>query len=254
MNAITLCMSNPVSEFRADEMNNWYTSEHVLSCMQMEGSIAVQRFKRSKFQPKNAYLDYSVITVYELFDLDAWTSTCNVWGLDSHKMPMSTSFDIEKFIEDYWTPDVMVDDFADFADFEGDKSILLVKLGVIGNKSPEQIFTKELLRKFRKIEGFKTLHLLKTAGYNMSSMDADPSYTHMLVGQLNSSYFGKVSWDTFIDENPDLSNLFKMRAVIYEPVMARKKASEILNDPVSQALYTITRQLLRNQLDWGDEG
>jgi len=88
----------------------------------------------------------------------------------------------------------------------------------------------------------------------MSSMDADPSYTHMLVGQLNSSYFGKVSWDTFMDENPDLSNLFKMRAVIYEPVMARKKASEILNDPVSQALYTITRQLLRNQLDWGDEG
>ena len=86
MNAITLCMSNPISEFRADEMNNWYTAEHVLTCMLMDGSIAVQRFKQSRFQLKDAYLDFSVIALYELFDLEAWTTMCYSWGRDPHKM------------------------------------------------------------------------------------------------------------------------------------------------------------------------
>ena len=252
MNAITLCMSNPISEFRADEMNNWYTTEHVLTCMLMDGSIAVQRFKQSKFQPKDAYLDFSVIAVYELFDLEAWTTMCYAWGRDPHKMTVSSSFG--NFCENFWKPGVMVDDFADFADYEGDKSVLIVKLEPKGDKKPDEFFTKEVLKKFRKFEGFKTAHLLETAGTNPSPSNTADSSTHMLVGQLSSSYFTKVSWDNFVDENPELKELFNMQAVIYDPIMPRTKACDVLSDPISQSLFTITRQLMRHQLPWGDKG
>jgi hypothetical protein len=252
MNAITLCMSNPISDFRADEMNNWYTAEHVLTCMLMDGSIAVQRFKQSKFQPKDAYLDFSVIALYEIFDLDAWTSMCYNWGRDPHKMPVSSAFG--NFCENFWKPGVMVDDFADFADYEGDKSVLLVKFEQIGDLKPDAFFSKEVLKRFRTFEGFKTAHLLETAGTNPSTSNIIDSSTHMLVGQLSNSYFAKVSWDTFVHDNPKLNKLFNIRAVIYDPVMPRTKACDVLKDPVSQSLFTITRQLMRLQLPWGDHG
>jgi len=241
-------MSNPIVDDRIDEMNNWYTWEHVHTCMKLDGAVAVQRFKLSKFQPKDAYLDYKVISVYELFDLKAWSTMCMEWGVDQNKMPLSSSFG--NFIENFWKPGVMIDDFADFADYEGDKSMLIVKLVSKGDKKPDAFFTKEILTQFRKFEGFKTAHLLETAGQNDSPLNDEDDSTHMLVGQLSNSYFAKVSWDAFVDEHPELKKLFEMRAVIYEPLMPRLKACDAIKDPISQAIFSITRQLIRLQIPW----
>ena len=119
---------------------------------------------------------------------------------------------------------------------------------------PDAFFTKDVLREFRKYEGFKTAHLLETAGINPSPSNLKDASTHMLVGHLSNSYFVKVSWDTFVDEHPELKTLFNVRAVIYDPVMPRTKACDVLKDPISQSLFTITRQLMRLQLPWGDQG
>ena len=129
-----------------------------------------------------------------------------------------------------------------------------MKLEQRGDVKTDAFFTKEVLKKFRTYEGFKTAHLLETAGTNPSPSNLKDASTHMLVGQLSNSYFAKVSWDTFVDENPELKTLFNVRAVIYDPVMPRTKACDVLKDPISQSLFTITRQLMRLQLPWGDQG
>ena len=55
METLMVIMVEPI-EGRVAEMNNWYTWVHIRDVMGLPGSISVQRFERSRIQPKHCLL------------------------------------------------------------------------------------------------------------------------------------------------------------------------------------------------------
>jgi hypothetical protein len=234
---VTFC--NAAAPDREEEMNNWYTWVHIRDVMFMGGSMAVQRFELADAQPKNPDIRRKYLTLYEVVDKELCTKMHMEWT-KARKLDVSSSFDLTTFAEAYWDPVCGTAPFSAYADYSGDKSVLIVRMD--GDKV-EKILTKALLTELAAKPGVKSVNLLHYGKDQMPTSAAKTeTVSNMLVAQLDSSHLAAQSWDDFAKEKK-LAAL-QPQPIIYRPIIDRFVAGEAIKSPEWRAISYLSHAIL----------
>ncbi len=158
MENLMMVYGKPATDERYEELNLWYTWEHIGDELMNRACLVVQRFELSRYQPRNADTNFPVLCLYEVVDRDY----CIRWHLKdarTWRMKISTALSRE-FYETFWNPVCKTSDWAEYADYRGEKAVLTIKLKAKpGKMEPKDYFTKEKLKELRCLPGFQALHL-----------------------------------------------------------------------------------------------
>lgn len=241
METLMATFCNAVSPDREEEMNNWYTWVHIRDVMSMDGSsIAVQRFELDTSQPENADLSRKFLALYEVADKAICSDRHMTWQ-QTLKLEISSSFDLRTFSEAYWDPTYGTAAFSAYADYAGDKSVLMVRLD--GKERVEAMLTLESLEELAALPGIKAAHLFCYGADQMpTSAAGTETMSHMLVAQLDDSACAAASWNAFAAEK-QLSTL-QAKPVIYRPIIDRFHADERIKSPEWRAITYLSHAIL----------
>ncbi|MCL2146496.1 MAG: hypothetical protein FWH52_01690 [Synergistaceae bacterium] len=245
METLMIIYSNPTEESREDEFNNWYTWVHIRDVMSLEGSIAVQRFELDSHQPENPFTTCKYLALYEIASKDA-CSQGHADRLLTWRMRVSTAFDFPSHIEGYWDPVHSTADFAEYADYKGDKAVLIVRIKAKGSEKVEDILAIDTLNKIAGLPGFVAAHLNIYAKDQMATTLANPPepMSHTLVCQLSDSAAASAAWDGYLNNHPAIWKGLKFESAMYKPVIDRFKACDRIKSPEWRAISFLSHAIL----------
>lgn len=229
MENLLIVYGNASEESRYEEMNLWYSWVHIRDVMTNSGALAAQRFELSHWQTRNADLSHKVLCCYEILDRDY----CNRWHVKdagTWRMRISSSFGLDYF-ETFWNPINKTADWAEFADYRGERAVMTVKMKSKGKMAPEDYFTTEKLKEMNKIPGFEALHLFNWLPEHQMPVNTPPAEpnTHNLVCQISNCYMVAAEFDKYLDAHPEIEENFELHVAIYEPQMPRVRAVDLFN-------------------------
>lgn len=245
MDTLMTIFSNPVSFEREEEFNNWYSWVHIRDVMGMEGSTAVQRFTLAEAQPKKKADLPKYIALYEIADKAACTKG-HADRLNTWQMTVSPAFDFPSHIEGYWDPVHGTSAFAEYADYTGDKSVLLIRAKAKGGKNVEKVFDLATLDEISKLPGFMSAMLFEYADDQMDTTKAGPAepMSHEVVCQLSNSINAANAWDDFLKKNKDIEQDLNMEVALYEPIIDRFKAADRIKSPEWRAITFLSHAIM----------
>lgn len=239
MENLLIVYGNAVEESRYEEMNLWYSWVHIRDVLTNKAAHAAQRFELSHWQPKNADLTHRVLCCYEVLD----TEYCNKWHVhdtSTWRMRIGTAFGFDYF-ETFWTPIFKTADWAEFADYRGERAVMTVKMKAKGKMKVEDYFTTEKLKEMNKLPGFEALHLFDWRPENQMPYNTPPAEpnTHNLVCQISNCYMVANEWNMYLAAHPEIEENFELHAAIYEPQMPRVRGVDLFSKIEWRAIQAI---------------
>jgi len=245
METLMTIFSNPVSEEREEEFNNWYSWVHIRDVMGLEGSIAVQRFVLNETQSASSAKLPKYLAFYEIASREA-CSKGHADRLNTWRMTVSPAFDFPSHIEGYWDPVYGTSDFAEYADTAGDRTVLIIRMASKGKKSVGEIFSENKLKELGALPGIKSALLFKYSAEQMATTKAGPAekMSHEIVCQLSSADKAVKSWDDFLRKNT-LETELELQAAIYKPVIDRFMASDRLKSAEWRAISFLSHAIMK---------
>jgi hypothetical protein len=218
-------------------MTNWYNWAHIRHVLSMSGSVShAQRFKLASCQPSEPDTRRGYLTVYEVADKALCTAITMDWA-GTVKYEISTAFDVRSFAEAYWDIVRGTADFATYADYAGDRSVLVARLD--GGDQVEATLPAETLADLADRPGLLSAHLARLAADQAPTSAAQTeTVSHVLIAQLTDTYLAVRSWDAFAAE----AGLDALQAApaVYRPVIRRLSAAQRTGPPQWQALSFLT--------------
>lgn len=241
MENLMMVYGKPTSEDRYEELNLWYTWEHIGDELINRACLAAQRFELSKYQPRNADTSFPVLCLYEVVDRDY----CLRWHMKdarTWRMKISTALSRE-FYETFWNPVAKTSDWAEYADYRGERAVMTVKIKARGDMDPRDYFTVEKLRELRRIPGMQTLHFFDWLPEHQMANSPKEYCDYNLVCQISNCYMVAAEWDKYLDAHPEMEEKFEMFPAIFEPMMPRIRDVDVYKYPEWRAIRAITSLL-----------
>lgn len=242
MENLMMVYGKPTTEERYEELNLWYTWEHIGDELMNRACLAAQRFELSKYQPRNADTNFPVLCLYEVVDRDY----CIRWHLKdarTWRMKISTALSRE-FYETFWNPVCKTSDWAEYADYRGEKAVMTVKLKAKpGKMSPKDYFTRDKLKELRGLPGFQALHLFDwLPEHQMPTTPPPPTEycDYNLVCQISNCYMVANEWNKYLDAHPEIEENFELFPAIFEPMMPRIRDVDLYKYPEWRAIRALT--------------
>lgn len=244
METMLMVYANAASDERYEEMNLWYSWCHIRDVLTNQAALAVQRFELSKYQPKNADTSHQVLTLYEVTDNDY----CNRWhNKDAFTWRMRISCALgSDYYETHWNPICSTADWAEYADYKGERAVLAVKIkSKPGKIRPEEYFTLDRLKEMRSMHGFHAAHLFDWSDEKQDHVNPPPvEYAdYNLLFQISNCYLAACKWDKYLDSHPEIEKSFELFPAIFEPMMRRIRDADLFNDPRDRALQAIAHMI-----------
>ena len=236
--------ANAANDEKYEEMNLWYTWCHIRDVLTNKAALAVQRFELSKYQPKNADTSHQVLTLYEVTD----TEYCNKWhGKDAYTWRMRIACALgPDFYETQWSPVCSTADWAEYADYKGDRAVFGIKIkNKPGKMDAKDYFTLEKLKEIRSLHGFHALHLFDWNEDIQDHINPPPTEfaDYNLLCQISNCYMVACEWDKYLEAHPEIEENFELYPTIFEPMMHRIRDSELFATPEMRAIQAIAHMI-----------
>jgi len=228
-------------EGQEDEFNDWYTNIHCHDTMRIKGSVAVQRWKLSRYQ-----LRYNAahvgppqrwLCIYEINDIQA--------NIDAHladcftdRMPITSAQRLESAEDFYYVPaEKGMTAVETFASRGGD--LITIRMNARPGKDAEfsKWYRETYLPKTLKLIGFVAGDLYRTA--DLQLIDAPPPFRFTAVYHVADPMIAVESLDSHL-ANPGtildcpLVDPASVRVACYSPITNRFTAVQALNLPPAQ--------------------
>jgi len=240
LSSIFIVMTEAV-DGQEDEFNDWYTNIHCHDTMRLKGSVAVQRWKLSRYQLRyNSELvgpEQRWLCIYELNDtqqnIDDHVEQCF-----SDRMPITSAQRIDKAEDFYYVPAAGSKTAVEAYDSR-DGDVLLIRMNARKGREAEFVrwYREEYLPRTLKLTGFVDGELYKAADIQL--IDATPRYQFSAVYHIADAMVAVESLDSHLAQPSTLADSpfidpASIGIACYSVITNRFTAEQALNLPSAQ--------------------
>jgi len=236
-------------EGREDEFNDWYTNIHCHDTMRIEGSVAVQRWKRSPYQLRynKAYIGPAQqwLCIYEMNDTQA-NIDAHVRDCFTDAMPITSAMKMEMGEDFYYVPATPGKKSAVEAYDSRDGDVLLIRMNARPGKEAEfgKWYREHYLPRTLGLTGFVDGELYRVS--DLQLVNAVPTFAFSAVYHVADARTAIESLDSHLAQagtvlDCPLVDPSSIGIACYQPITNRFLAKEARN-------LSSTRQKLENEL------
>ena len=236
-------------EGREDEFNDWYTNIHCHDTMRIEGSVAVQRWKRSPYQLRynKAYIGPAQqwLCIYEMNDTQA-NIDAHVRDCFTDAMPITSAMKMEMGEDFYYVPATPGKKSAVEAYDSRDGDVLLIRMNTRPGKEAEfsKWYREHYLPRTLDLTGFVDGELYRVS--DLQLVNAVPTFAFSAVYHVADARTAIESLDSHLAQagtilDCPLVDPSSIGIACYQPITNRFLAKEARN-------LSSTRQKLENEL------
>ena len=228
-------------EGQEDEFNDWYTNIHCHDTMRFKGSVAVQRWKLSRYQLRyNAELKgpwQPWLCIYEVGDtqenIDAHIADCF-----TDRLPITSAQRIESAEDFYYVPVRPGKNAVDAFDSKGG-DLVTIRMNARSGKEAElaRWFTEEYLPRTLKLLGFTAGDLYRLA--DLQLIDAPAPFQFSAVYHVADPMVAMESLDSHLANANTIRDCpliepDSLKIACYSPITSRFTAEQACNLPPVQ--------------------
>lgn len=240
LSSIFIVMTEAV-DGQEEEFNDWYTNIHCHDIMRLKGSVAVQRWKLSRYQLRYnvAYVgpSQSWLCIYELNDtqqnIDDHVAQCF-----TDAMPITSAMRIDCAEDFYYVPiDEHKDAVETFASPGGD--VIIIRMNALSGKEAEFVrwYRETYLPRTLKLIGFVAGDLYRAADIQL--IDTPPTFRFSAVYHIADPMVAVESLDSHLAQPGTILDCpfvepASVRIACYSAITNRFTAEQARNLPPAQ--------------------
>lgn len=224
-----------------DEFNDWYTNIHCHDTMRFKGSVAVQRWKLSRWQLRyNERLvgpEQPWLCIYEVGDTQE-NIDVHVRDTFTDRLPITSTQRIDKAEDFYYVPAAGTKNAVE-AYNSRDGHVLLMRMNVKAGKDQEFVrwFREQYTPRLLKLTGFIDGELYRAADIQL--IDAIPRYQYSAVFHVADPMVAVESLDSHLAQSGTLADCAliepgSLGIACYSPITNRFTAEQANNLPPVQ--------------------